>query len=167
MDWLKLKTGGTKLFHKYKFVLLIIILGIALMTLPGKSEEVSISPESFTPAETVDTEDKLKTILRQVRGAGRVEVMLTVASGQETIYQSDTDQSIDENRQTNRSETVIVTGADRAQSGLITQTNPPLYLGAIVVCDGGDDPVVCLQIVEAVSKATGLGADKISVLKMK
>jgi stage III sporulation protein AG len=36
-----------------------------------------------------------------------------------------------------------------------------------VVCQGADDPVVKLLIVDAVSKVTGLGADKISVMKMK
>jgi stage III sporulation protein AG len=43
----------------------------------------------------------------------------------------------------------------------------PQYLGAIVVCQGADRSDVRLAIVEAVSALTGLGADKISVLKMK
>ena len=53
------------------------------------------------------------------------------------------------------------------ESGLIRQINPPAYLGAIVVCQGADNNTVRLAIVEAVSRATGLGADKISVLKMR
>ena len=40
-------------------------------------------------------------------------------------------------------------------------------MGAIVVCQGGDNATVRLAIIEAVSNVTGLGADKISVLKMK
>jgi stage III sporulation protein AG len=40
-------------------------------------------------------------------------------------------------------------------------------MGAIVVCQGGDQPTVRLAILDAVSKVTGLGADKISILKMK
>ena len=43
----------------------------------------------------------------------------------------------------------------------------PTYLGAVIVCQGGDSPTVKLAIVEAVSNATGLSADKITVLKMK
>ena len=102
----------------------------------------------------------------QIQGAGKVEVMLTVAFGEKTIYQTDEHISGGENVST-RVETVIVTGADRSQNGLIQQINPPVYLGAIVVCQGADRSVVRLAIVEAVSKVTGLGADRISVLKMK
>jgi stage III sporulation protein AG len=64
-------------------------------------------------------------------------------------------------------ETVIITDAQRAQQGLVKQVNPPVYLGAVVVCQGADRASVRLAIVEAVANATGLGADKISVLKMK
>jgi stage III sporulation protein AG len=36
-----------------------------------------------------------------------------------------------------------------------------------VICQGAADPAVRLAVVEAVADATGLGADRISVLKMK
>jgi len=39
--------------------------------------------------------------------------------------------------------------------------------GAVVVCTGGDDPAACYQVTNAVSAYTGLGSDKISVMKMK
>ena len=61
----------------------------------------------------------------------------------------------------------MISGSDRGQEGLIKQVNAPTYRGAIVVCQGADDPVVKLSITEAVSRATGLGVDKISVIKMK
>ena len=85
--------------------------------------------------------------------------MLTMAQGQETCYQ--TDQRGEDHS------TVTVTDSDRKEQGLIRQVNPPVYLGAIVVCQGGDDPTVRLAIVESVAKVTGLGADRISVMKMK
>ena len=55
----------------------------------------------------------------------------------------------------------------RADPGLVRQVNPPEYLGAVVLCQGADNPSVKLSIVEAVSKATGLTTDRITVLKMK
>ena len=96
-----------------------------------------------------------------------VQVMLTLASGEETLYQTNEDYSIGDNTNTKRSDTVTVTDAQRNETGLIRQQNPPKYLGAIVVCNGADSPEVRLAVVEAVSKVTGLGADDISVLKMK
>ena len=47
------------------------------------------------------------------------------------------------------------------------QVNPARFLGAVVVCQGADDPQVRLQVIDAVSKATGLRSNCIAVLKMK
>jgi stage III sporulation protein AG len=64
-------------------------------------------------------------------------------------------------------ETVLRTNSNRADEALVEQILAPEYLGAVVVCQGADDPTVRLAVSEAVSKATGMGADRISVLKMK
>lgn len=39
--------------------------------------------------------------------------------------------------------------------------------GAVVVCQGADQPGVRLDVTNAVTAYTGLGSDKISVIKMK
>ena len=39
--------------------------------------------------------------------------------------------------------------------------------GAVVVCTGGDDAEACYMVTNAVSAYTGLGSDKITVMKMK
>ena len=39
--------------------------------------------------------------------------------------------------------------------------------GAVVVCDGADAPTVRLYVTNAVMSYTGLGSDRISVIKMK
>ena len=39
--------------------------------------------------------------------------------------------------------------------------------GCVVVCEGADSPAVCLNVTNAVAAYTGLGSDKISVMKMK
>ena len=89
--------------------------------------------------------------------------MLTQAEGEKTVYQTDTELSDDRQKQN----TVIITQSDRAEAGLIQQTLPPVYLGAIIVCEGADDPKVMLAICEAVAKVTGLGMNQISVVKLK
>ena len=92
-----------------------------------------------------------------------MQVMLTVAKGEQTVYQVDesiSDASV-------RTETVILSTSDRSEYGLISQVLPETFRGAIIVCQGADKASVKLAVVDAVSKATGLGADCISVLKMK
>ncbi len=38
--------------------------------------------------------------------------------------------------------------------------------GVVVVCEGAENPQVCLDILRAVGSYTGFGSDKITVLKM-
>lgn len=169
MDRVELREKAVGIFKKYKYAALVVLLGLCLMLLPSKSaqtEQEQTAPTAPSVQEQ-SAEQMLAEILSKVKGAGEVQVLLTTAQGEQTIYQTDDDISTEEAGGSTRRNTVIVSDAQRSQSGLIQQINPPQYLGAIVVCQGADDPSVRLAIVEAVSKVTGLGANRISVLKMK
>jgi stage III sporulation protein AG len=162
MDRIKLKTRCGELFHKYKFVALVLLVGIILMVVPGKEETVQL-PEQETVCQP-DMEEKLAQILSQVEGAGKVSVFLSLEEGELTLYQQDEDLNSDGS---GRFDTVIVTDGNRSQSGLVQQVIPPKYQGVIVVCQGAQRASVRLNIIEAVAKVTGLSTDRISVLKMK
>ena len=159
------------LFERYKFVLLVILAGVALLLLPSTGGEGDRPP----PAEedhsggfqVEDLERRLEEVLSQVAGAGEVRVVLTVRSTARQVLAQD-------GRSTQRGEeldstltTVVVSQGSGTQEPVTIQQLSPQYQGALVVCSGGDDPSVRLHMVEAVSALTGLGADKISVCKGK
>lgn len=155
---------------KYRYAALVLAVGIALMLLPsGSHTDNAAKADSPQPEQTagLTLEKRLAQMLSQIDGAGKVEVMLSVGTGEETVYQYDEDTSITDASSVVKREVVTVTDAQRNQNGLIRQINPPEYLGAIVVCEGAENPVIQLAIVDAVSKITGLGANRITVLKMK
>ena len=156
-------------WKKYKYVIIILLFGLFLMLLPdfSSNENESTLQAKATQQPEESVEEKLTAILSQIEGAGEVRVMLSYARGEETVYQTDADNSSGENNSSTRVESVIISGEDRKETGLVRQVNPAAYQGAVVVCKGGDDPRVRLAIEEAVSDITGLGSDKISVLKMK
>lgn len=140
------------------------------MLLPVNStHQEQESPPSIAEetAEEVTLQDQLSALLSQVSGAGNVKVLLTEATGEKTHYQENTDTSTGEQTQTVRKDTVLVTNNSRDQQGLIYQIDPPTYLGAVILCQGADQASVRLAITEAVANATGLGFNKITVLKMK
>ena len=168
MDWITLRNKAVEIVKKYRYAFLVLLIGLALMLIPSRSGESTSQPEPTEQAqqEQPDIARQLEEILTQIQGAGKVSVMLTVASGEKTIYQSDVDLSGGEDG-TTRSDTVIITDENRAEKGLVQQVNPPVYQGAVIVCQGADSASVRLAIVEAVSKVTGLSSDRISVLKMK
>lgn len=161
MDLTSLREKAGQWIKKYKFVILILILGIALMLMSGtagKKEETPVTSQPEAQQESLD--EQLSEILSNIQGAGRVQVMLTTKAGAQTVYQTD-------QPSTDRQDTVIITDDNRAQSGLVQQVISPTYRGAIVLCQAADSATVCLAIKDAVSKVTGLDTSEISVLKMK
>ncbi len=157
MDKLEMRKKAVEWLGKYKFVLLILLLGIVLMLIPQKQSKME-TPAVHTEEKTLLSED-LENILSNIKGAGQVQVLLSLKAGEEVLYQTDGD--------SDKQNTVIISGGDRVESGLVQQILPPKYQGAIILCQGADKPAVCLAITEAVSKVTGLDSSKISVLKMK
>ena len=163
------EAGGklTALFKKYRWPLLVIALGILLMAWPAGDRDTAEVPQIQATQPMEDPQQELAQILAQIRGVGKVQVLLTIKCGESVKYQTDEDIVSSDSGSTVRKETVIITDSDRNQQALVVQTLPPEYLGAVIVCQGAEDAAVRLAVVEAVSKATGLGADRISVLKMK
>ena len=151
---------------RYKYILLIFVVGIVLMLFPTDSKKTAQQPAQVQEqTETVRLEEQLSELLSQLAGAGKVQVLLTEATGQQTVYQENKDTN--QQSESEKTSTVILSSNTRGQEGLVCQVNPPTYLGAVVLCQGADLPSVRLSITEAVSNATGLGYHKISVLKMK
>ena len=111
----------------------------------------------------------MERLLSKVDGIGSVRLMLTLESGErqelaedtELSYSGDTAAPEDYAR---RSETVIVT-ADGGDAPVVTRTVSPVYRGAVVVCQGADRAEVRLAVTQAVSALTGLGSDRIVVIK--
>lgn len=158
----------SEFLKKYKYAAVILLVGIVLMMLPeGKKEDPQPVAAAPAAAESRSLQDSLEEILSQIHGAGKVRVLLTEAQGERTVYQTDTDNDSKDGANRIQQKTVTVTDSSREESGLVRQVNPPVYLGAVVVCQGGDSASIRLAIVEAVSSATGLSSDKITVLKMK
>ena len=154
-------------YRKYRVLLFAILAGVLLMMIPDSgAREETIITETIASAEA-SLEEKLTELLSHLDGAGQVKVLLTEQRGTETLFQQDENISDKQDAQEIRRDTVIITTADRAQTGLIQRVDPPVYQGAIVLCQGADSPVVKLAVINAVSAVTGLDYTRISVLKMK
>lgn len=157
----------TSLISKYRIPILVLLFGIVLMLLPDLKGDRQSTVDLVQHQEIVSVENGLEDILTKIDGAGSVCVYISYSSGEETIYQSDLEALSSDTSDTERITTVTVTNEDRSETGLVRQVNPPTVQGVIVACQGADRASVRLAIVDAVSKATGLGSDCIAVLKMK
>lgn len=168
MDFAQVKENALVLFKRYRFFLLVLTLGIGLMLLPAKSPQQAASASVSTEAAANDSlQEELSLLLSGLSGAGKVQVLLTHKQGEEILYQCNENINASDASQSTSTQTVTITDSTRTQAGLVRRVNPPVYLGAVVLCQGADSAAVRLAIVEAVSNATGLPTHKISVLKMK
>lgn len=167
MDWRRGKELAIQITGKYRYALIVLLIGIFLLCIPEKEPEGLIRQTQETVQQQKTLEQELEDVLSKLDGAGKVRVLLTESSGSETYYQQDEDRMEDEGGKQIRSDTVILTDSGRGQSGLVRRVDPPVYLGAVVLCQGADSARVKLAVTEAVANATGLSTDRITVLKMK
>lgn len=156
---------------RYKYVILVLLAGIALMLWP-RTEQAESAEDISRPEveESTDAmERELAQILSRIQGVGKVEVMLTLQSGGELVlaqdqslrYSGSTQAPDDYDRS---SQTVTISDSGR-EDVIVTQQRYPQYRGALIVCEGGGSDAVRLQVIKAVSVLTGLGSDCISVVK--
>lgn len=168
-----------KAVDKYKYVLLVLIIGIVILLVPS-SDSDSKASATAAKAASVDFsleefQNRLESVLSQIDGAGKVAVTLTIKTGEERIVA--VDQQVSRNtydesgvKRTESEEkhsTVVMSSGGGGQEVVVLKSIYPTFQGALIVCEGGDSASVRLKISEAVSALTGLGADKISVVKMK
>jgi len=150
----------------YRYPILVLAIGVGLMLLPESNMSDVDQSEEMPVKQEIDLEEKLEVILGEIEGAGRVKVLLTVDTGTAVTYQEDRQQFEEGDRKEQEVKTVLVS-ENGDDVPIVVKTKYPVYKGAVVVCEGADRASVKLNIVQAVSSLTGLGSDKITVVKMK
>lgn len=151
---------------KYRAALLVVLAGLVLLALPWDSGAEEPVTETQTPTGGFDLaalETRLEEALSRIDGAGAVTVVLTVQNGPRQVLAQDVDRGTGEEN----TETVVLSRGSSTQETVTVQELYPSYQGALLICEGGDDPTVRLKLTEATSALTGLGADKISISKGK
>ena len=153
---------------KYRFVALILLVGLVLMLLPTSGEKTEGEREEHGETYSLSqTEQRLESLLRNMQGVGQVNVMLTLKSGSTLELAKDSSTSVRDNETKRESDIVTVSRGSGSEEVVVTQERYPVYQGAVVVCEGGGNSAVRLAVIDAVSVLTGLGSDKITVVQWK
>ncbi len=160
--WHEAAVKWKQLGKRYFYVLLAAAAGVVLLAWPaGKSAQ---QESAAGEAETVfydleETEERLAAVLGEIRGVGRVRVMLTLKELGEQRYAADEEAGADREKRS----LVVLNRGSGVQQAVPVSRGAPVYQGALIVCTGGDDPAVRLAVTGAVADLTGLGADRITV----
>ena len=142
MDFINLNKRITQILGKYKYVGIVLVIGIVLMMLPSKDLQADEAEKVQVKTETAELslEERMEQILSCVKGAGKVKVMLSISKGESSVYQTDSTYSQNDTNTNSTTQTILITDSNRNESGLIYQRNPPTYQGAIILAQGADNP---------------------------
>lgn len=156
----------TALADEKQRVNLLVLMGLAGLVLLAFSAwlpaDDAAQPAPIAAQETAadyaaQLESRLTALIRRVDGAGDTAVMVTLESGSESVYATDTDRD--------GGSTHVLLGSGGAD-GLVETVQTPRVLGVAVVCEGGGTAAVQNRVTALVEALTGVGANHITVAKM-
>ena len=173
MEWAE---KARELIKERKWAVFMTVCGITGMLLIMIS---SLIPDKYTINEdkTADSrvmaedysltlEKRLSDFLCRIDGAGEVRVYITAGSSERYVYATEGRQSRSDNK-TDEEEKYVIIGSGSERNALIETVESPRVTGAVVLCSGGDSPVVCERIYSAVSAALDLPVGRIYVSKLR
>ncbi len=146
------------------------LVGIILLTLseliPQKSDakqnEKTENVTDIRDSYEENIEKRLTSIVSSIDGAGRTEVMVTLASGDENVY-AVKEKSSDGSKERE----YIVIDSDKNESGLLLKVIEPEIRGVAIVCEGADSAKIRQEIISSVSAVLGISTNRISIAKIK
>lgn len=168
---LKLKSLGEKIKSSRKAQLGLAILVVMIVIvcyfafLSPKSTKYDDSGGTTTSTSAADSyarslEDQLESILSNVKGAGKVKVMVTLGSGYEYVYA--TEQTIKQSANgttTTTTEVLLVDGQP-----VIAKEIFPSIQGVLVSASGAGDAIVKLNLVTAIQTVVDVPNSDITIL---
>lgn len=140
-----------------------LILGVLLLLWPRKNADPPAAEQRTVDFSLEEEEKRIAAALSRIAGAGEVTVVLTVDRSEEREYARNTDSD----SQTETDGSRIEARSEIAEVGdgaLTVKLTYPRYRGALVVMEG-DGSALRLAVTQAVSALTGLGTDKITVVR--
>lgn len=155
----------TALADEKQRVNLLVLMGLAGLVLLAFSAwlpaDDAAQPAPAAVQETAadyaaQLESRLTALIRRVDGAGNTAVMVTLESGSESVYATDTDRD--------GGSTHVLLGSGGAD-GLVETVQTPRVLGVAVVCEGGGTAAVQNRVTALVEALTGVGANHITVAR--
>lgn len=174
-----LKRAGwmNKPISRYIMVAAVCLGLLALIWPMGRNAGSTAAPQA-SQGKVVDDVVKgemtanLEAILSQVKGAGVVEVSLSLASDGQKSYASNSRDESREIREGNSTSGSKLTNEetrvrDLAVSGgspLLVENKTPEVLGVLVVADGAENPKVALRLMEATATLLKISPYQVSVM---
>ncbi len=183
----KIKDTFSKLSSKDKYRNLIVVLGlvgIALIFIPSFFKEdndkkvVSVDSKISSEQYSTKLEQNLEAIVSSINGAGKARVLVTLENSTETVYATEEKKNKEASEDKTNGETtrrkesddcekkyIKIKDSEGTEKALAVTEIQPKIKGVIVVCSGGDDPLVQQRVINAVTTALNITSKRVCVTK--
>lgn len=133
----------------------------------SSSSSTKSSQTSSVQDYTSSLEKKLTSIISNIDGAGRTQVMITLDCSDENVYALEEKSSTSDSSSSYENEYVIVDSDNSEKKGVLIKVVEPKIRGVAIVCDGGNSSVVQQNIIKAVTAVLDISSSKVSISKIK
>lgn len=131
-----------ELLYDKRFIRVAVIAALGAIVIIFLSSYIDFGgdPAVDTEAFSEKLRSQLLAIVSHIDGVGEAEIFLTLDNGGENVYLTNSDTK--------------------------TKSIEPTVRGVVIVCDGGDDPVVVSRVLGAVTRSLSISSDKVCITKL-
>ncbi len=165
----KIKKFIASLKAKKHLEIVIAVVAVAVMLLLYFSTKFKVSAsasETAPPASVSNycehTRQELVSALESMSGVGKVKAVITWESSVETVIAYATN-----NSGTTVNSTPCIIQTQGSSSPIVLKEIYPKALGVIIICQGGNNVAVKLDVINAVSALLNISQNKVNVYAMK
>ena len=155
-----------KLGKNAEMLIVIALIAVLALVLIGNigMDTSSQSSEDYTDFERwcMGEQQRAEKLLSEIKGAGKVSVLITYGSGAEKVYAFKT-----ESKTVNGVTTVTEELVYHSGKPILISEKAPEIRGIVVVAEGADDAMVKLEIVRAIMALYNVEAKYIEVFSGK
>ena len=142
-------------------IAVVIMLVLYFSTKTGKPDKTETA-DSYSYDYCEKTRADLESALSLMKGVGKVKVVISWESGVEKVIAYATG-----NSGSNITTTPTIIQAQGVSSPVVLKELYPKALGVIIICQGGNNIAVKLDIINAVSALLNISQNKVYVYAMK
>ncbi|MBR5558681.1 MAG: hypothetical protein IKU72_00345 [Oscillospiraceae bacterium] len=112
---------------------------------------------------------RLEEVLGAIEGVGEIRVMVTLRQEEEFVYAVDhtiNDQQQEMTTHHQSEQTHVIVEQNGQEEPLLSTKMAPQVQGVIIVCAGGDNPVVIEKLIQAATAALNISSNRVAVSKL-
>lgn len=167
---------------KNQIVIILGLVGLILISISGFFKKVDTQKPKVQTTTMETKQEKLQqsleNIISAIEGAGNSKVLVTFENSSETVYATEEKKNKEASEDKSDGETtrrkesddcekkyITVKDNDGTEHALAVTEIEPKVKGVIIICQGGDNPIIKQRITEAVTTALNITSKRVCVTK--